>query len=63
MKEHTPMGFLRDLRVSSTQAQLIQLATSVISLILIIRRFRSAAHRVSEFRVAQSTGGSTAERL
>ena len=45
------MGFMRDLRESSTQVQLIQLATSVISLLLIVRRFRSAGTRVTAHRM------------
>ncbi len=44
------MGFLQDLRVTHTQAQLIQLATSVVSLFMILRRFRRAANNVKAFR-------------
>ncbi|MDH3706355.1 MAG: hypothetical protein OES57_09825 [Acidimicrobiia bacterium] len=47
------MGFVQDLKDSHTQTQLIQLATSVISLALIIRRFQKANRRVRDLRVAR----------
>lgn len=47
------MGFTADLRDSHTQTQLIQLATSIISLVLIARRFQKANQRVRELRVAR----------
>lgn len=47
------MGFMKDLRESSTQTQLIQLATSVISLVLIVRRFQKANQRVQTLRWAR----------
>ncbi len=47
------MGFARDLKDSHTQTQLIQLATSVISLVLIVRRFQKANQRVRDLRVAR----------
>lgn len=45
------MGFTQDLKDSHTQTQLIQLATSVISLVLIVRRFQKANQRVRDLRV------------
>ena len=47
------MGFAQDLRDSHTQTQLIQLATSVISVILIVRRFQKANQRVRDLRYAR----------
>ncbi len=47
--------FLSDLRGSHSQAQMIQLASSVISLLVIAKRFRKAGGRVKEFRLAQIT--------
>ncbi|MGI9603261.1 MAG: hypothetical protein ACR2QE_15340 [Acidimicrobiales bacterium] len=47
------MGFAQDLRDSHTQTQLIQLATSIISVVLIVRRFQRANQRVRDLRVAR----------
>ena len=47
--------FLSDLRGSHSQAQMIQLASSAISLFVILKRFRKASGRVKEFRLSQIT--------
>ena len=47
--------FLGDLRITHTQAELIQLAVSVVSLGLLLRRFVAARQRVKTYRIAGAT--------